>query len=136
MGYKFSERSKQNLSQCHPDLQKIALAVLEIHDCTVIEGHRPKEEQDKAFHSGKSKLKWPESKHNKKPSEAIDLVPYPIDWNDKNRFYYFAGLVMGTAHSLGINLRWGGDWDGDNSFKDQNFHDLPHFERVVEDDNS
>lgn len=44
------------------------------------------------------------------------------------RWYYFGGLIVGIGHALGINIRWGGDWDGDGHFTDQSFHDLPHFE--------
>ena len=38
---------------------------------------------------------------------------------------------MSVANRLGLKVRWGGDWDGDFEFKDQNFHDLPHFELEV-----
>jgi len=68
------------------------------------------------------------SQHNYSPSRAFDLAPYPIDWQDRARFYVLAGVVLGAAADLGIDLRWGGDWDGDGTFQDQNFHDLPHFE--------
>lgn len=125
---KFGNRSKKNLSEAHPLLQEVFEEVVKHYDCSVIEGHRPQEEQDKAYHAGKSKLKYPQSKHNKKPSLAVDVVPHPIDWNDRDRFYYFGGLVMGIAAAKGIDIRWGGDWDSDNDFKDQSFHDLPHFE--------
>lgn len=137
MGYKFGDRSKKNLSEAHPLLQELFNEVIKVCDCAVIEGHRPKEEQDKAFHAGKSKLKWPDSKHNRTPSLAVDVVPWPVDWKDLNRFYYFGGLVKGIAAQLDIEIRWGGDWDSDNTFKDQSFHDLPHFELVgVENGNS
>ena len=126
--YKFGKRSKKNLSEAHPLLQELFEEVIQIYDCSVIEGHRPKAEQDKAYYAGKSQLKFPKSKHNKTPSLAVDVCPYPIDWNDSKRFYYFAGIVMGVADSMGIDIRWGGDWSGDNDFKDQTFHDLPHFE--------
>jgi len=125
---KLGKRSKKNLSECHPLLQELFEEVIKHYDCSIIEGHRPQEEQDKAYHAGKSKLKFPQSKHNKTPSLAVDAVPYPIDWNDSKRFYFFSGLVQGIADSLGIDIRWGGDWDSDNDFKDQSFHDLPHFE--------
>ncbi len=44
------------------------------------------------------------------------------------RWYYFGGFVLGTAEEMDIDIRWGGDWDGDRSLEDQTFHDLPHFE--------
>ncbi len=36
--------------------------------------------------------------------------------------------MLAAAHDLGIELRWGGDWDRDAEFDDQTFNDLPHFE--------
>jgi len=125
---KFGDRSLKNLNEAHPDLVRLFQEVVKHIDCSVIEGHRPKDEQDKAFHGGKSKVKWPNSKHNSTPSMAVDVCPYPIDWKDTKRFYQFGGFVVATAKQMGIDLRWGGDWDGDGEFDDQSFHDLPHFE--------
>jgi peptidoglycan L-alanyl-D-glutamate endopeptidase CwlK len=28
------------------------------------------------------------------------------------------------------HIRWGGDWDGDQDFRDQTFDDLAHFELI------
>jgi len=128
MSYKFGTRSKKNLEEADLQLQLLFNEVIKHYDCAVIEGHRGKEEQDKLFHAHKSQLKFPQSKHNKIPSQAVDVVPWPVDWNDKERFYHFVGLVKGIATQLGIDIRMGADWDGDNTFKDQTFHDLPHFE--------
>ena len=125
---KLGRRSKKNLSEAHPLLQELFEEVIKHYDCSIIEGNRPQEEQDRLFHAGKSKLKFPKSKHNRTPSLAVDVVPYPVDWKDKDRFMNFGGLVKGIALMMGIDIRWGGDWDGDNTFKDQSFHDLPHFE--------
>ena len=124
----FGSRSKNNLNEAHPDLVRLFQEVVKHFDCSVIKGHRPQDEQDAAYHSGTSKLEWPNSKHNSKPSMAVDVVPYPVDWNDKERFYYFAGFVKCMALTMDIDLRWGGDWDSDNDLKDQSFYDLPHFE--------
>ena len=124
----FSKRSRDRLETCDIRLQRIMDEVIEIIDCEILEGHRGKELQDLYFSQGKSKLQFPESKHNQNPSIAIDIAPYPIDWNDKSRFYFLAGVVKGVAYNQGIKIRWGGDWDSDNDFKDQTFFDLPHFE--------
>jgi len=48
--------------------------------------------------------------------------------NDRERFTYFAGYVVGIAYQMGLKIRWGGDWDMDTQVKDNNFDDLPHFE--------
>lgn len=124
----YSIRSRNNLYTCCLKLQKIFLEVIREYDCTILEGHRNKRAQSNAFKNGKSHLKYPKSKHNKFPSDAIDATPYPIDWNDIKRFYHFAGYVKGIAHSLGLEIIWGGDWDNDYSFKDQAFNDLVHYE--------
>lgn len=130
--YKFSSKSKAQLLTCHPELQRLFREVIKGYDCTIIQGHRGKEEQDEYFRTGKSKLEWPLSKHNKNPSLGVDVAPYPIDWNDLNRFYHFGGYVKGVADQLDINIRWGGDWDGDNDLNDQTFNDLVHFELMGE----
>lgn len=127
----FSERSTRELETCHPDLQILFQTVIRTYDCTIIKGHREQTEQDEAFRSGRSKLRFPLSKHNKMPSLAVDVSPYPIDWHDTKRFYHFAGYVLGTAESLGIKIRWGGDWNCNNDLSDQTFFDLPHFELVI-----
>lgn len=124
----FSGKSAERLATCHPDLQKLFNEVVLHYDCTVTCGHREKEEQDEAVRTGKSKLAWPNSKHNSFPSQAVDVVPFPIDWNDLTRFYHFAGFVLATAKRLGIRVRWGGDWNGDLKFKEEKFKDLPHWE--------
>lgn len=124
----FSQRSKNNLKLCDVRLQDVLMEAIKYYDFTVICGHRGEEEQNRAYHEGKSKLLFPASKHNKNPSRAVDIVPYPIDWNNKARFFYLAGLVIGIARTMGHVIRWGGDWNGDGDFGDQNFNDLPHFE--------
>lgn len=130
--YKFSSKSKAQLLTVHPELQRLFREVIKGYDCTIIQGHRGKEEQDEYFRTGRSKLQFPNSKHNKTPSLGIDVAPYPIDWNDLNRFYHFGGYVKGVADQLDINIRWGGDWDGDNDLQDQTFMDLVHFELLGE----
>lgn len=127
----FSRRSREKLDTCHPRLQRLFEAVLEEVDCTILCGARSKEEQDEAFRTGHSSVEWPNSKHNvwveRKVSMAVDVAPYPIDWNNRDRFMHFAGIVRGVASQLGIKIRWGGNWDGGDLEK-QRFDDLVHFE--------
>jgi hypothetical protein len=125
---KFSRTSTRRLVTCDKRLERLALEVVRLYDCTVICGHRNKPEQEEAYRMGFSKKKWPESKHNKLPSLAIDLAPYPVEWNNTKRMYHFAGFVQAMAIKLDIPLRWGGDWDSDFDLDDQTFMDLVHFE--------
>jgi peptidoglycan L-alanyl-D-glutamate endopeptidase CwlK len=126
----FSEASMKRLKTCEPELQELFHHVLNIHDCSILEGHRDEETQNEYYRQGKSKLMYPDSKHNRYPSRGADVAPYPIDWDDRERFVYFAGIVKGVATMMGLNIIWGGDWSNDNDLKDQSFMDLPHFELV------
>ena len=157
---KFGKRSQKRLDTCHSDLIRLFTLVVRYFDCTILEGHRGKEKQNRYYDEGKSKVQWPDGSHNSYPSEGIDTVPYPVKWPDygkiaavleeigldskakaflkrkiktfaKNlaRFYFFGGFVLGLAVSMGLKIRWGGDWDSDREILDQNFDDLPHFER-------
>ena len=125
---KFGKRSKNALSSCDERLIKVFDEVIKTVDCSVLEGHRGQSKQDKYYEEGKSKVKYPSGRHNKLPSMAVDVAPYPIDWNDRERFHLFAGFVLGIAKSMGINLRWGGDWNQNFEVDDNKFDDFPHFE--------
>ena len=104
--------------------------VLQQFNCCFFEGHWKKQEQDKYYFMGLSQLMWPNSRHNKFPSEAMHLMPWPIDWQDLPRIRFFAGIVVGTGGVLGVTLRWGGDWDMDTELKDNTFNDLAHYELI------
>ncbi|OCH58374.1 peptidase [Aliivibrio fischeri] len=126
---KFSKQSASRLASCHPQLQKVFIKVLEICDCSILCGHRTEAEQN-ALPSSNTQVRFPNSKHNSVPSKAVDATPYPYDEDDRERFSYFAGIVIGVGASMGIAIRWGGDWDKDNELKDNGFDDLMHFELV------
>lgn len=126
----FSRRSLDRLETCHRDLRRLFNEVVKGFDCTILCGERGEEDQTRAFNDGLTKVEYPFSKHNKKPSDAVDVAPYPIDWNDLNRFYLFCGYAKRTAEELGIEVRGGYDWDGDTEVLDQTFNDLPHWELV------
>jgi len=130
----FGAVSNERLLQCHPDLVRLFREVVLLYDCQVLYlgGHRNQEQQN-ALYPTYSKVKWPNSKHNRWPSEAVDVAPYHqiephIRWDDRDGFYHFAGFVRGTAMQMGIPLVWGGNWDNDQDLDDQTFYDLAHFE--------
>lgn len=103
-------------------------------DFTVLEGHRNKEKQNKAYAEGKSKLQWPNGNHNKIPSEAFDFAPYPIDWSNKPaavaRFVFVSGVLLVCARILGIKIRFGWDWNQNFDPRDETFFDWGHVELV------
>ena len=123
---KFGKRSKEKLYTCDERLIKLMEEVVKTFDCTVTQGNRSVKEQEKLYEEGKTKVKF--SKHNYIPSLAVDVTPYPVDYENMDRHYYFGGYVLATAEKLGIKVRGGGDWDGDRETKDQTFNDLVHFE--------
>lgn len=136
----WGERSLKVLATLHPDLQKVANAVLIIHDCALIYGYRSQQEQDALFNAGKSKKRWPESKHNTNPSEAMDLVPWVDNgadlWEDR-RILHFSGIVLGVADELykrgeiTHTVRWGGNWSTKRETHFANFFDAAHFELIT-----
>tara|TARA_R100000805_G_C3563277_1_gene71467 strand:+ start:221 stop:601 length:381 start_codon:yes stop_codon:yes gene_type:complete len=121
---KFGKRSKDRLKGVNPKLVNILNELIKIMDVTIIEGLRSKERQKELLAQGKSKTKY--SKHLE--GKAVDLAPYPIDWEDRERFHYMGGMLRGIAKQLNINVRWGGDWDNDGEIKDNSFDDLVHVE--------
>lgn len=131
MPFNFSARSGAELHTCKRDLQLVFHEVIKHWDCTILQGHRNQKEQDEAVRAGTSTLAWPTSNHNKMPSEAVDVAPYPINWEDAETFRAFGGFVLGVSTMMGIMLRWGGDWSMDRDFTNEGFIDLPHYELIV-----
>jgi peptidoglycan LD-endopeptidase CwlK len=122
---KFSKKSLERLSECDERLQMIANELIKEMDVVVLCGHRNKADQNKAFDTGKSRVRWPNGKHNKKPSLAVDLAPYPIDWDNIKGAGGFAEMckrVEKIAKRLNIKIRLGRDFKG--------LVDMPHIELV------
>ena len=126
----FGKTSLVRLGELDSRLQDVLQEVIKHFDFSITCGHRGQAEQDALYDAKpqRTKVRWPNSKHNPKPSLAVDIVPYPVNYTDRERFTYLAGMVMGIAKVKGIGLRWGGDWDKDTELNDNDFDDLPHFE--------
>jgi hypothetical protein len=77
--FNYSKKSLQNLHTTNKKLQNLFNIVISKVDCTILEGQRGKVRQDMLFEKEKTKVKYPNSKHNRFPSMAIDVAPYPID---------------------------------------------------------
>lgn len=121
-------KNPDKLLTCNLDLQRLFIAVDKIYPIIIIEGERTPERQAELVKAGRSKRL--DGKHTRKPSEAADVAPYPLDWNDLKRFYFLAGIVKAKALELGFRIRWGGDWNSNSDFKDQDFNDLVHYEII------
>lgn len=131
--YKFSTRSINNLRSCDTRLREVANAAICIYDFTVIDGARTYKEQEILV---EEKLSWsldsPHVVDSKNIfSYAIDIVPYPFheaDWDNREKFCYMGGIVMGIAYKLGIDLVWGGDWRNTKDPTRNSKFDGGHFE--------
>ncbi len=114
--------SKLRLASCDARLQQLVSAVAAdvdaglvpgVADVSVACGHRGEAEQNEAFQRGASKLRWPRSKHNARPSRAVDVWPHPVDWTSKGlpAFVALRRAFAAKAEALGIKIRhisW--DW--------------------------
>lgn len=117
----FGQQSKNRLVTCDKQIQDVLNEAIKYIDFSVIDGHRTRERQDEYFRLGTSTVKFPYSKHNKYPSRAVDIAPYPGLFNaDDEEFYRLASYVLAAANDLGVRLEWGGHW--------KNFKDMAHFE--------
>lgn len=114
------------LKDGHEDIQYwfavVKQAFPSVHTSCV---YRGKNEQDKLVSEGKSRLKWPHSKHNalgpdnKPRAEAMDL--FRLDDSGKAEFrmgYYIQ--IANFLEDAGAPIDWGGDF--------KNLVDGPHFQ--------
>ena len=121
---KFGKRSKKRLEG------NLLNTIVEYFDISIIEGLRSQERQNELVKNGASKTKF--SKHIE--GKAVDIAPYPIDWESRDDFHYLGGFVLGVANQMGLKIRWGGDWDasslykGKRTTKNNSFDDLVHIE--------
>lgn len=124
--FKFGRKSLERLALCDERLQKLCHAMIDRSefDLTITCGYRGREEQEEAFAKGNSKAHFGQSKHNFKPSQAVDICPYPINWDKKDiRWHKMIALAYEIAKEQGIKIRSG---------KEFTFEDYPHIELVEE----
>jgi len=137
--YDFGKSSRGNLDTCKDRLQLViekSLA-LGLIDFSVVGGVRSKAEQTRYFVLKRSRVEWPNGKHNVlnegDKCEAADVVPFVNGKSsyDVRHCCYLAGIIIAVGASIGVKIRWGGNWDMDGEpITDQDFQDLVHFEMV------
>lgn len=130
MAYGLSARSLKALEGVHPDLVRVVKRAITItpQDFLVLEGVRTPERQRELYAQGRTKpgkkVTWTlVSNHFKKADgfgRAVDLCPFPVDWNDHKKFAAIAKAMKEAAKAEGVPLAWGGDWRTNK--------DSPHFE--------
>ncbi len=131
----FGTESRDQLATADPRLENVAVTVLLIKDHSILKGHRFENEQNAAYNANpqRSKLKWPDGKHNGVPSLALDVQTYPRPAKEQDlraEQYYLLGLYVGVAARMGVTLRTGADWDTDGEVSDNGWDDLFHVELV------
>ena len=112
------------------NIVKRAIEISEV-DFTVLEGVRTLERQRELYAQGRNApgkiVTWTmKSRHIE--GKAVDLVPYPLDWNDLEKFNKIKDAMFQAAREQDVNLRWGADWDGDGNYREKGEYDSPHFE--------
>lgn len=135
----YGPNSLKNLLTTTNKIQTVfhAALALQLIDISIIEGVRGKAEQNRYYDLNKSRVQWPDGKHNVlvegDKSRAVDAGPYingKISY-DHRHCCFLAGIVLGVGSVMGINLRWGGNWDMDHEpITDQEFQDLVHYEEI------
>lgn len=155
MAYRLGTQSRDRLKGVHPQLVRIVERAIEIStvDFMVLEGVRATQRQHELYGHGRTaaelravgvdprlakpasaKVTWTlNSNHFVKADSfghAVDLVPFPVDWNDTAKFNAIAAAMFAAAKELGIGLRWGADWDRDGKPRERGESDSPHFELV------
>lgn len=141
MKYKFGKQSTGNLLTCTTNLQLVMNKALYLGliDFSITEGIRSKAEQNRYYKLGRSDFPWPDSKHNVLNEEtdrakAVDAPPYVNSKVSYNYYHccYLAGIILSTGKFLGIDIKWGGNWDMDGEpITDQDFQDLVHYEELL-----
>lgn len=123
--YHFGEKSRQRRIGVHPALVAVSDRALSygVMDMTVLHlgGARTLDQQKDLVQKGASKTM--KSRHliqSDGYGHALDLAPYPVDWNDIDRFMMMGSLMFRAAAQEGVILTWGGHWPS--------FKDYPHFQ--------
>lgn len=158
MSITLGTRSLSRLEGVHPDLVRVvtraAVMAVAADDFTVLEGVRSDEQCWINYGKGRTaaqcrakgvperyaqprlgKVTWlsnPLGSNHRKQRDgfghAVDLAPYPIDWEDLYRFDRLNSLMEAAAEAEGVNIRWGADWDEDGKPRERGETDSPHWE--------
>lgn len=138
MSYALGNLSRKRLAGVNPKLVAVVERAIQLteQDFIVLCGVRTLAEQKKLYAQGRTApgkiVTWTlKSRHLPAADglgRAVDLCPYPVDWNDLKKFDAIAKAMFAAAKDLGTPIRYGADWDGDGVFRERGESDSPHFE--------
>lgn len=146
MAFRLGVQSRARLVGVHPKMVAVVERAIQIStvDFSVLEGVRTPERQRALYAQGRTKpgpkVTWTLNSNHFKNSRtgfghAVDLVPYPVDWEGPVRFPKFdaiAKAMFAAAEELGVKIRWGADWDMNGKPRERASEtDSPHFELVL-----
>ena len=133
MKYTLSNTSLARLRGVDSRLVNVVKRAIEIttQDFMVLEGLRSQERQDELYAQGRTKpgpiVTWVKvGTHTS--GTAVDLVPYPVDWNDLSKFDAISKAMFQAAKEQGVRIRWGADWNQNGTARERGESDSPHFE--------
>ena len=119
----WGNKSKEAISTVDPRLVYIANKLADIWNMTIIHGYRGRELQTQLHEQNPNgALPWPLSEHNHTPSRAIDIAPYPVNWEKVDRF----DMMIGAAYAIAE----GGNFRIDSGKFFSNVLDYPHIQVV------
>ena len=151
MAFNLSQKSLDRLVGVDERLQRVVKRAIELskQDFMVLEGVRTRQQCMTNYGKGRTiaqcvakgvpaqyanpnaaKVTWLNNPFASKhvSGKAVDLVPYPVDWNDLKKFDVIAQAMLQASKELGIPIRWGADWDADGKPRERGEFDSPHFE--------
>ena len=151
MTFNLSQKSLGRLNGVNERLQRVVKRAIELskQDFMVLEGVRTRQQCMTNYGKGRTiaqcvakgvpaqyanpkaaKVTWLNNPFASKhvSGKAVDLVPYPVDWNDLKKFDAIAQAMLQAAKELNVSIRWGADWDADGKSRERGESDSPHFE--------
>lgn len=139
MAFTLSKASLDKLQGVHPKLVDVVKRAIELtkQDFKVLEGVRTPERQKELYAQGRTKpgpkVTWTlASNHFVNPKtgygHAVDLVPYPVDWETLSKFDAIQKAMFAAAKELGVTIRWGANWNRNGKPREKGETDSPHFE--------
>jgi peptidoglycan LD-endopeptidase CwlK len=141
MTYSLGAKSRERLQGVHPRLASVVERAIELtaQDFMVLEGVRTPARQKELYSQGRTKpgqkVTWTLNSNHFLNSatgygHAVDLVPFPVDWSHA-KLNVVSKAMFAAAKELGVELRWGADWDRDGKPREKGETDSPHFELVL-----
>lgn len=125
MGKLLQEKKLSQVDSKLAEIVKISAKACDF-DVLVVCGYRSYADQLKAYLTGKSKAKPGQSKHNKNPSQAVDLIAADAKgeplWNRLDLLNELNNELNKAASKIGVKIEWSKTW--------QKFVEFDHWQLI------